>query len=113
MSELEQLKLDLQNLINERERILRGLGQRYSRRFKPTPYDKKIHKSYNEYEDFTKAKLSKTQKNIKNAKLRISQISDEISDLKQKMRQQELINFKSSKNFNGAFNESIKILSNF
>ncbi len=109
MNEKEQLQQKLEELIEERDRILRGFGQRYSRRFKPVQYDRNIHGSKSNFERFITNRTKRTKNNINSAKSRLIQISDEISSIKSKIKELDLQNFQSSSNFNESFKQAISL----
>jgi hypothetical protein len=106
---LDNLKNKLSDLHLERKKLLRGLGNRFSRKIKPLAYDKSLFNSKQDFEFASKNRVKKAQNGIKKSKFRIEQISDEISDIKQKIKELEIENFKSSSNFNNSYRNSLKM----
>lgn len=109
MDTKENLELELQSLISERDRLLRGLGQRYSRRFKQIPYDKRFFKSPEEHQKLVKSKIITAKKSVKKTKDRLAQISDDISDVKRKLNAIDEGPIHSSQKFNKVFRESMDL----
>ena len=102
-----QLNQRLQELLTTRESLLRGFGQRYSRRFKTVPFDRNTHGDQGNYMQWLKKRTKNSKVNIKNAKARIVQLSDEIADIKQKIKELDLQNTKSSPQFNDTYKTAI------
>lgn len=107
MENLEQLKTKLQELSDERQRLLRGFGQRYSRRFKPVAFDRRVHGTHEKYAKIISDRTNRAKSNIARAKVRLVQLSDEISALKSKIQGLELLNTKSSPQFNSTYKDAI------
>ena len=108
METKEQLNQRLQELLDARESLLRGFGQRYSRRFKTAPFDKDAHGDQGSYVQWLKRRVKNSKANIKKAKVKMVQLSDEIADIKQKIKELDLQNTKSSPQFNDTYKTAIR-----
>ena len=108
MENIEQLKSKLQFLLDEQRKLLRGFGQRYARRFKISPYDRSIHGKRDEYDNNIKVRMSRTKTSIGRAKGRLLQIGEEIADIKNKIKELDLENTKSSPVFNKAISNVLE-----
>lgn len=104
---LDELNNRLENLKNERKKLLRGLGYRFSRKIKPVSYDKEKYGNFKNYENYSKERIKKAGKGIKNSKFRIENISDEIADVKQQIKELEIQNMNSSSRFNESYKRII------
>lgn len=99
MKDIEVLKSNLADLEKERNRLFRGIGGRYSRKYrlKTNP-------------ETDKHKLKSQDKRIKTVKNRLISIGDEIHNIKNEILRHEVSNYKSSKQFNSLYEDTLSEL---
>ena len=97
MNNLQELKDKKESLEKERTRLLRGFGGRYSytHRLKSDP-------------EGNKQKLKNNRKRIKKVKDRLVELEDEIYEVRKAIERAEIMNVRSSENFDSSFSDTMK-----
>jgi predicted nucleic acid-binding Zn-ribbon protein len=108
INKLDDIKSRIEELRDERKKLLRGLGYRFSRKIKPLSYDKQKYGSLKNFDCISKERVKRAGKGIKHSKNRIENISDDIADLKQQIKELEIQNMNSSSRFNESYRRIIK-----